>query len=163
MNATSEKFLIVDDKAEFRKKIIEWLVELTRLELADILEASDGKDALVKLEASPQIKDILCDIAMKPMNGVAFAEAISDDGRGGILKEKELNPTFWTSLISKSIAKILNDDFNIGGDRYLKKPKKIEEFLEILKKHFPHLLKKISFLFFPLLSSPTFLQSPESF
>jgi two-component system, chemotaxis family, chemotaxis protein CheY len=65
------KFLVVDDSVTMRRIIIN---ALQRIGYHDAVEASDGKDALDKFDAS--IAFVITDWNMPVMSGVDFARAV---------------------------------------------------------------------------------------
>jgi two-component system chemotaxis response regulator CheY len=74
------KFLVVDDSLTMRRIIIN---ALQRIGYTDAVEASDGKEALEKFDAS--IGFIITDWNMPNMSGLEFARAIRSDAvRGSV-------------------------------------------------------------------------------
>jgi two-component system, chemotaxis family, chemotaxis protein CheY len=74
------KFLVVDDSLTMRRIIIN---ALQRIGYTDAVEASDGKEALEKFDAS--IGFVITDWNMPNMSGLEFARAIrSDPVRGSV-------------------------------------------------------------------------------
>ena len=74
------KFLVVDDSLTMRRIIIN---ALQRIGYNDAVEASDGKEALDKFDAS--IGFVITDWNMPNMSGIEFARAIrSDPVRGSV-------------------------------------------------------------------------------
>ena len=72
------KFLVVDDSLTMRRIIIN---ALQRIGYNDAVEASDGKDALDKFDAS--IGFVITDWNMPNMSGIEFARAIRANPVGG--------------------------------------------------------------------------------
>ena len=72
------KFLIVDDSATMRRIVVN---SLQRIGITDVVEASDGREALSKFDSS--VGFIITDWNMPNMAGVDFARAIRarDDGK----------------------------------------------------------------------------------
>lgn len=72
------KFLIIDDSATMRRIVVN---SLQRIGVTDVVEASDGREALNKFDSS--IGFIITDWNMPNMAGVDFARAIRarDDGK----------------------------------------------------------------------------------
>lgn len=132
----AKSFLLVDDERGFRKEKKAWLVELTRLQAEEILEAWDGKDALQILEENPQIRDVLCDMTMDGMDGLEFASQVFAS------KIKNLNAVFWSSDGFNSSAQLMLSAYIGKKDLCEMKPRTKGQFLEILQKHFSHLLKE---------------------
>ena len=74
------KFLVVDDSLTMRRIIIN---ALQRIGYNDAVEASDGKEALDKFDAS--IGFVITDWNMPNMSGIEFARAIRSDAvRGSV-------------------------------------------------------------------------------
>ena len=65
------KLLVVDDSVMMRRIIVN---ALQRIGYTDAVEASDGREALAKFDAS--IEFIITDWNMPEMNGVEFARAV---------------------------------------------------------------------------------------
>jgi len=65
------KFLVVDDSVTMRRIITN---ALKRIGHTDVVEASDGRDALDRLD--PSIELIITDWNMPRMNGVEFTRAV---------------------------------------------------------------------------------------
>lgn len=72
------KFLVVDDSVTMRRIVINSLANLNYL---DYVEATDGKDALAKLESDPQINFVITDWNMPEMSGLELVKAIRSDER----------------------------------------------------------------------------------
>lgn len=72
------KFLIVDDSVTMRRIVINSLANLKYL---DYVEATDGKDALAKLESDPEINFVITDWNMPEMSGLELVKAIRSDER----------------------------------------------------------------------------------
>jgi two-component system chemotaxis response regulator CheY len=66
--------LIVDDSAAIRK-ILERVLRHTDLQLGDVIEAGDGKEALAKLQGA-NIGLILSDINMPNMDGLELLQHV---------------------------------------------------------------------------------------
>lgn len=67
------KFLIVDDSVTMRRIVIN---SLANLNFVDYVEATDGKDALAKLESDSSINFVITDWNMPEMNGLELVKAI---------------------------------------------------------------------------------------
>lgn len=72
------KFLVVDDSVTMRRIVINSLANLNYL---DYVEATDGKDALAKLESDPEINFVITDWNMPEMSGLQLVKAIRSDER----------------------------------------------------------------------------------
>lgn len=67
------KFLVVDDSVTMRRIVINSLANLNYL---DYVEATDGKDALAKLESDSEINFVITDWNMPEMSGLELVKAI---------------------------------------------------------------------------------------
>ena len=74
MNMEQPNLLIVDDSTAIRKILLRVLHQ-TEIALGDVLEASDGKEALSVLEGR-QISLVLSDINMPNMDGIQLLRAL---------------------------------------------------------------------------------------
>ena len=72
---SSMKILIVDDSITIRRIIINALKTIGQ---TDVVEASNGKDALVKLSSNP-VEFVITDWNMPEMNGLDFTKAVRAD------------------------------------------------------------------------------------
>ncbi|WP_337865710.1 response regulator [Ignavibacterium sp.] len=72
------KFLVVDDSVTMRRIVINSLANLNYL---DYVEATDGKDALAKLESDPEINFVITDWNMPEISGLELVKAIRADER----------------------------------------------------------------------------------
>jgi two-component system chemotaxis response regulator CheY len=72
------KFLIIDDSATMRRIVVN---SLQRIGITDVVEASDGREALGRFDSS--VGFIITDWNMPNMAGVDFARAVRarDDGK----------------------------------------------------------------------------------
>jgi two-component system, chemotaxis family, chemotaxis protein CheY len=72
------KYLVIDDSATMRRIVVN---SLQRIGVTDIVEASDGKEALQKFDAT--ISFVITDWNMPNMGGVEMARAIRarEDGK----------------------------------------------------------------------------------
>ena len=69
------KILCIDDEADFRENLVEFLEDLGH----DVTEASDGAQGLELVRA--QLPDlIICDRSMPKMTGTELLEALRNDG-----------------------------------------------------------------------------------
>jgi len=108
----SRSVLIVDDQ-EFVLKIVTTI--LTQIGFGDIRTSTDGSSALAAVKESvPDL--IVCDINMKPMNGLAFLKSIRDNDSTKIRKTPLIFLTgeFSQELVEKATA--------LGCDMFLLKP-----------------------------------------
>ncbi len=67
------KFLVVDDSVTMRRIVIN---SLSSLNFKNYVEATDGNDALVKLEENPDINFVITDWNMPGMTGIDLVKAI---------------------------------------------------------------------------------------
>jgi two-component system, chemotaxis family, chemotaxis protein CheY len=74
------KFLIVDDSQTMRRIVAN---SLKNLGYEDFVEASDGKDALVKLAADDSINFVITDWNMPVLSGLELIRAIRSDDKMG--------------------------------------------------------------------------------
>lgn len=74
----SLKFLVVDDSATMRRIVIN---SLKNLGYAEITEATDGKDALIKLSSDEKINFVITDWNMPVLSGLELTRAIKSDER----------------------------------------------------------------------------------
>ena len=72
----SLKFLIVDDSQTMRRIVTN---SLKNLGYEDFVEASDGKDALVKLSSDDSLNFIITDWNMPVLSGLELVRAIRGD------------------------------------------------------------------------------------
>jgi two-component system chemotaxis response regulator CheY len=70
------KFLIVDDSQTMRRIVAN---SLKNLGYEDFVEASDGKDALVKLAADDTLNFVITDWNMPVLSGLELIKAIRSD------------------------------------------------------------------------------------
>jgi len=103
-----ERVLIVEDNAELRKYLVEYLSGYYK-----VFEAENGKQAL---EVCRKVKPILCvaDIMMPKVNGLQFCSALKSDA------EISHIPVVLLTALSDSDDKIRG--YNCGADSYLVKP-----------------------------------------
>lgn len=74
------KFLIVDDSQTMRRIVVNLLKNLG---YEDFVEASDGKDALVKLAADDSLNFVITDWNMPVLSGLELVKAIRSDEKMG--------------------------------------------------------------------------------
>ena len=71
------KILVVDDSATVRQQVGQALRQAN----FDVIEACDGQDGVTKIEQTPDLKMVICDINMPRMNGLEMVEAVKQSGR----------------------------------------------------------------------------------
>ena len=74
------KFLIVDDSQTMRRIVMN---SLKNLGYEDFAEASDGKDALLKLASDDTINFVITDWNMPVLSGLELTKAIRSDEKMG--------------------------------------------------------------------------------
>ncbi|MBU2492281.1 MAG: response regulator [Bacteroidetes bacterium] len=74
------KFLVVDDSVTMRRIVNN---SLKTLGYTNVVEASDGKDALSKLAADSSINFVITDWNMPVMSGLELSQAIRGDAKLG--------------------------------------------------------------------------------
>ncbi len=70
------KFLVVDDSVTMRRIVIN---SLKNLGFTDYVEAADGRDAIGKLAANPNINFVITDWNMPGLSGLDLSKAIRAD------------------------------------------------------------------------------------
>jgi two-component system chemotaxis response regulator CheY len=116
------KVLVVDDSAIVRQQVGFQLAEAG----FQIVEAVDGQDALEKLEATKDIKMILCDVLMPRMNGIEFLTKLSE---GGILKRVPV-----VMLTTEGQPELIARAKCLGAKAWMVKPVKPELLVAAVKK-----------------------------
>jgi two-component system chemotaxis response regulator CheY len=114
--------LIVDDSAAIRK-ILQRVLRQTDLQIGEILEAGDGKEALQILE-KPGIGLILSDINMPNMDGLQFLSELKSK------QEWKAVPIIMITT-EGSHNKVL-EAVNLGAAGYVRKPFTAEQIKEKL-------------------------------
>ena len=76
------KFLVVDDSVTMRRIVNN---SLKTLGYTNVVEASDGKDALSKLAADSTINFVITDWNMPIMSGLELSQAIRGDAKMGTI------------------------------------------------------------------------------
>ena len=69
------QILVVDDSSTVRNEVGDFL----KSNGLTVALAVDGKDGLVKLQADPSIKLIVCDVNMPNMDGLTMVEKVRSD------------------------------------------------------------------------------------
>jgi two-component system, chemotaxis family, chemotaxis protein CheY len=115
--------LVVDDSLMVRRQVTAALKGLGYT----IVEAVDGLDALEKLEASPGIGLIVCDVNMPRMNGIEFLERLS--GRGSSVPVVMLTTEGQPELMQRAKS--------LGAKGWLVKPFKPEFLVATANKLAP--------------------------
>jgi two-component system chemotaxis response regulator CheY len=109
---SSVRLLIVDDSSAMRK-MVERSLRMADVEIAQVFEASNGKEALAVLQNNA-VDLILCDINMPEMNGLEFLKSRPAEGNA-----KGVPVVMITSESSESdVVAALSS----GASGYIRKP-----------------------------------------
>jgi two-component system response regulator YesN len=121
------RLLVVDDEPFIRKGIVT-LISFSELGIGEVMEASNGLDALEKVRSfEPQI--LLCDINMPKLNGLEFAKIV-----------KEEKPWIKIGMITGyDYFEYAKQALKIGVEDYILKPVSKQDVYEVLVK----LIKKV--------------------
>lgn len=116
-----KKILLVDDDMRNIFSLTSVLAEKDMV----IIEAENGKEALIKLEANPDIAIVLMDIMMPEMDGYTAMREIRKNSR-------------WTSLpVIAMTAKALKGDYEkcmaAGASDYISKPIDVEKMFSLIR------------------------------
>ena len=116
--------LIVDDSAAIRK-ILQRVLRQTEIAFGDIVEASNGAEALEKLESQP-FGLVLSDINMPQMDGLEFLKEIQRRG-----KWPDLPIMMITTEVSQDVVE---EAVQRGAKGYVGKPFTAEHIREKLSE-----------------------------
>ena len=106
------RVLVIDDN-DFTRDVVAGI--LREIGFRELFQARDGHDALGQLEtANPGL--IICDIAMKPMDGLAFVAALRQHAWAGAATTPVIFLTVHTE------ASIVKQAVKLGVDAYVVKP-----------------------------------------
>ncbi len=114
------KVLVVDDSAMVRQQVGR---ALTGAGFA-VLEASDGLDALAKLDASPDTQLVVCDVNMPRMSGIELLERLN--ANASTIPIVMLTTEGQADLIQRAKA--------LGAKGWIVKPFKAELLIAAAKK-----------------------------
>lgn len=115
-----KKILLIDDDQHIRETIEEFLI----YEKYDVITASNGQDALDKLDN--WVPDLfICDIMMPVMDGHTFHEIIKND--------KLLNSIPFIFLTAKKEKNLMRNCLLEGADDFISKPFKIKELTKTIE------------------------------
>jgi len=118
------RILVVDDKWENRLVLTNLLTPLG----FEVLEASDGQDALTKAEQfDPDI--IIMDIKMPVMDGLECTRRLRQNA--------QFEKTVIIALSATVFGLQRKQCFELGCNAFLEKPINIDKFLQILAEHCP--------------------------
>lgn len=115
-----DTILAVEDNASMR----ELLKKVLEKNDYRVLEAKDGREALVLLKKHPEISLVVTDIRMPKMNGMSLLEEIVDSKSG-------VKVILITAF--GEVEQYL-DAMNTGAFEYLNKPFKNQELLDVVKR-----------------------------
>ncbi|MCB0351993.1 MAG: response regulator [Bdellovibrionales bacterium] len=116
----SFNFLLVDDSSIVRKSLKKTLA-LTDLDIAAVVEASNGEEALKALREN-WIDLVFLDINMPVMNGVQFMQALS--------QSEDLSDTKVLIVSTEGSSERIEELQMLGALGYLRKPFTPEEVVE---------------------------------
>lgn len=114
----ANKILIVDDNADFRSELKDFL------EGYDVIEAPNGEEALKILRRANEIGLVLLDVMMPGVNGIDVLSAIKKE-------DPDLSTVIMTGRSSKEIA---IEALKERADDYMEKPPKPSEVLETVER-----------------------------
>jgi two-component system chemotaxis response regulator CheY len=115
--------LIVDDSSSIRR-LLKKVLELSGIELGEVLEASNGLEALDVLKRE-WVDFILCDIHMPKMDGIQFLRE---------LKQDEVLSRIPVIMVStEGREEIVQEVKALGIRAYVKKPFSPEEIREVIE------------------------------
>jgi CheY-like chemotaxis protein len=99
------KILVVEDNDFVRMQLVKFLEE----EGHDIVEATDGQQALDKISDDDDIDIAIVDLRMEPLDGFEFIRAIKADGNDMpvILATGDQNPELLNDANKLSVAAVL--------------------------------------------------------
>ncbi len=119
--AEAPTVLVVDDAVALRRTLA---LSLERAGIR-VLQAKDGREALERLQQSPSVKLVVCDIEMPNMNGFEFLQARRQN--------PELLKIPVVMLTSRSNDKHRWLAMHLGANAYFTKPYLEQEFLAGIK------------------------------
>ncbi len=114
------KILVIDDSLMVRQLVGRAL----RGAGFAIVEATDGVDALEKLEASPDTSLVVCDVNMPRMNGIEFLQQIVKNG----------NTVPVVMLTTEGQPELIQQARSLGAKGWIVKPFKPELLVAAAKK-----------------------------
>lgn len=116
------KILYVEDEAIVQKAIGGMLTDIVK----EVILASDGKEALEKMEQHKDLDLIITDIQMPNMNGVEFSKQVRANG-------KDI-PIIAITAFDNSTPIINNNAIgsDIGIDKYIQKPADIDDIINAM-------------------------------
>jgi two-component system chemotaxis response regulator CheY len=115
-------FLVVEDSPTMRQLIT---FSLKRFRNAKIVEATDGVDALKKLNEG-KFSLIICDINMPLMDGLKFLSMVR--------KNPEYNSVPFIIVTTEGAEADKKKGLSLGANAYLPKPIQTNELLRVVKE-----------------------------
>jgi len=119
------KFLVVDDSVTMRRIVIN---SLATLNFKNYVEASDGNEALIKLEENPDINFVITDWNMPTMTGLDLVKAIR--------ASEKFNHLAILMVTTRGLKEDIIEALKSGVNNYILKPftpqvlkEKIEQIL----------------------------------
>jgi two-component system chemotaxis response regulator CheY len=122
------KALVIDDSGVMRKMVMKSLTE-TKLAEFTFVEATDGRDALDKLNAN-EVHIAFVDWNMPNMTGIEFVEEVRRQEKA---KDQEPIPLVMVTS-EKTMAKVETALDQAGADAFISKPFTVPELQHKLKK-----------------------------
>ncbi|MGD2114709.1 MAG: response regulator [Acidobacteriota bacterium] len=114
------KILVVDDSKLMHKMFEVMLRQYPRV------SASDGQEALDRLEENDDVDLVLLDINMPNMNGIEFLEQVRSNGR--------LDELTVIIISTEGTEEDTARGLEAGATAYIKKPFRTDELLEVISK-----------------------------
>ena len=119
---TGERILVVDDGADIRESVTRYILKPNAY---DYLQASDGLEALEKLEENDNVSVVLMDIMMPKMDGYEAMREIRKNS-----KHKKL-PII--ALTAKAMKGDRGKCIEAGANDYMAKPVNTDKLLSMLR------------------------------
>ena len=121
--------MIIDDASEIRQVVGHVLTS----EGYEVVEASDGADALSKLNSNGNGFDLfICDVNMPNMDGITFLKKLKSDDK---YSEYKFSPIIM--LTTESSEDMKEECQKAGAKAWLLKPFQPQKVLEAVKKLLP--------------------------
>jgi two-component system chemotaxis response regulator CheY len=117
-----KRVMVVDDSRTVRQMVGAVLAHAGY----DVVEAVDGIDGADKVEQTPDLAMVICDINMPRMNGLDMLDAVKKDGKNALLPVIMLTTEGKPHLISRAKE--------AGAKGWIVKPFKPELLLSAVKK-----------------------------
>jgi len=120
----AKSIMVVDDSESVRQTVAFLLQD----QGYEVIEASDGRDALDKLDGRA-IGLIVCDVNMPSMDGIEFLKSLKEDGKYASYR---FTPIVMLTTESNDAKKEVGKQ--AGAKAWLLKPLKPEALLDTIKK-----------------------------